>query len=286
MTTQSTPTTTKASTGAAAPLSLQVYPVSEQARGAFDGGKITETKPIGFPREGSAVRRIGPLFYWAWAGSTGPAVIGMHPHEGFEIVSYVLCGELGHKDTLGTNKTVGQGGIQVMQTASGVSHEEHMLGKTGTEFFQIWYEPNMNETLKKPAVYADFEADQIPTTTDPITGISHRRYLGSVQNETGKAAAFALDTDGALEAYTIPAGQSLQLYLKQGRGLGAVTIAGVADWRTAPDKPGKVAVRKEFAVAKAESGPATLYLHASGTGDLEVMIVHVPLNVDYRLYPK
>lgn len=265
---------------------ITVYPVSQQARGAFDGGKITETKPIGFPREGSAVRRVGPLFYWAWAASTGPAVIGLHPHEGFEIVSYVLRGEIGHKDTLGNNRTVGQGGIQVMQTASGVSHEEHMLGANGAEFFQIWYEPNIRETLQKSAVYADFEAANIPTTTDPATGIEHRLFLGSVQNTTAKQAAFALDTDGSLEAYTIPAGQTLELKLKEGRALAAVTIRGIAEWRSVATEIGKAAVRKEFTVVEAKASSGSVYLHAAGSEALEIMVVEVPLSVGYKLYQK
>ncbi len=265
---------------------IEIYPVTAQARGAFDGGKITETKPIGFPREGSAVRRVGPLFYWAWASSSGSAVIGMHPHEGFEIVSYVLRGQLGHKDTLGSNRTVKEGGIQVMQTASGVSHEEHMISDNGTDFFQIWYEPNMRETRLKSAVYADFEAEKIPTSVDASTGITHRRFLGSVVNDSGKSAAFALDTDGTLEAYTIPAGQSVTLSLPKGRAISAVTIRGIADWRLQAGEPGHVAVRKEFAVVKAGENNAHVTLYASGVEELEVMLVETPLSVPYHLYQK
>ena len=54
---------------------VRVYPPNEQGSGSFDGGKITEIKPIGFPGEGSARTRIGPLFYWAWATANGPATM-------------------------------------------------------------------------------------------------------------------------------------------------------------------------------------------------------------------
>ena len=121
---------------------LRVYPPSEQASGSFDGGRITEIKPIGFRGEGSALTRIGPLFYWAWAESDGPATIALHPHRGFEIVSYVLNGEIGHRDTGGHEGRIRAGGVQVMQTGSGVSHEECTF-EGHTEFFQIWFEPNL-----------------------------------------------------------------------------------------------------------------------------------------------
>lgn len=140
---------------------LDIYPPSAQGVGSFDGGKITEIKPIPFPREGGGAKRTGPLLYWAWASSQGDGVIGMHPHQGFEIISYVLKGSVGHTDTAGNNRRVAAGGIQIMQTGSGISHQEEMYGEQ-TDFFQIWFEPHMNESLQRPPVYSDYEDSDFP----------------------------------------------------------------------------------------------------------------------------
>ncbi|MDN4593273.1 hypothetical protein [Polycladomyces subterraneus] len=70
----------------------EVYTPDQQGTGAFDGGKITEQKPIGFPHEFSAVKRVGPLFYWSWFYAKEEGMIGAHPHQGFEIVTYVIQG--------------------------------------------------------------------------------------------------------------------------------------------------------------------------------------------------
>lgn len=59
----------------------QTIKPEQQANGYFDGGKITEQKPIGFSGEGSTINRLGPLFYWAWGKTTEPAEIGLHPHK-------------------------------------------------------------------------------------------------------------------------------------------------------------------------------------------------------------
>jgi len=72
----------------------QIIKPQDQATGQFDGGKITEQKPIGFPGEDAVIERLGPLFYWAWAESREPAEIGLHPHQGYEIITYVLKGKL------------------------------------------------------------------------------------------------------------------------------------------------------------------------------------------------
>ena len=140
---------------------LETYTPEQQGAGSFDGGKITEIKPIPFPQESGGARRTGPLLYWAWASARGDGVIGMHPHQGFEIISYVMEGAVGHTDTAGNNRRVSAGGIQVMQTGSGISHQEEMYGER-TEFFQIWFEPNMRETLRQTPAYSDVDDSQFP----------------------------------------------------------------------------------------------------------------------------
>lgn len=43
-------------------MKIRVYTQNEQAKGHFGDGEIVENKPIGFPHEGSVVKRVGPLF--------------------------------------------------------------------------------------------------------------------------------------------------------------------------------------------------------------------------------
>ncbi len=155
---------------------FDIYTPEQQGVGSFDGGKITEIKPIPFPRESGGAKRTGPLLYWAWASAKGDGVIGLHPHQGFEIISYVLEGSVGHTDTAGNNRRVDAGGIQVMQTGSGISHQEEMYGER-TEFFQIWFEPNMRESLQKPAVYSDFEDSEFPREPT-VKGVTIKHVIG------------------------------------------------------------------------------------------------------------
>ncbi|MDR2146528.1 MAG: pirin family protein [Tannerella sp.] len=65
-----------------------------------------------------------------------------HPHRDMEIISYVIQGELSHRDSMGNAHTLTRGQSQYMSAGTGVTHSEYNHGDGDLRFAQIWIFPD------------------------------------------------------------------------------------------------------------------------------------------------
>lgn len=253
---------------------LQVFDRTTQDQGSFDGGRIREYKVIGMPQDRTQRKRIGPLFYWSWAKGDPHSVIALHPHQGFEIFSYVIGGTLIHRDTLGTRRPVDAGGLQLMQTGSGVSHEE-VMGPAGTEFFQIWLEPHLRQAIAKPPTYADFAEAEFFVQSEP--GVQRKQVLGDTSPVSLQVPAEMVDM-------AIEPGAHLNHALGPNRAVAALMVEGRGTWRL--QEAAQTAQLGDLVSSQNPTREAQAIAYTNSNTPARIVLLEVPLAVDYPLYPE
>lgn len=71
-----------------------------------------------------------------------------HPHNDMEIISYIVKGEITHKDSMGHSETLKSGEVQYLSAGTGITHSEHNVHQSeDLRLLQIWiYPPQKNLT--------------------------------------------------------------------------------------------------------------------------------------------
>ena len=170
---------------------IAIYNKDEQVSGNFNNGEILEKKPIGFAQDGGKLKPYSNLFYWADAWTpNSKSTIGLHPHQGFEICSFVIKGSIRHYDTK-QNKWIelNAGDAQIIRSGNGISHAEEILDNS--EMFQIWFDPDISKTISKPATYNDYKSTSFPII---------KNKKNTVVTIKGENSPFIMDTEG-IEIY-------------------------------------------------------------------------------------
>ena len=144
-----------------------------------------------------------------------------HPHRDMEIFSYVLEGALAHRDSLGNERILTPGQIQLMSAGTGVRHSEFNPSSTeSTHFLQIWIQPR--EQGLKPS-YTEWHPSPQNADDPKVLVIS----------PDGRDGSAGIQQDAEIYRILLEPGQSLQHEVREGRGIwlqiakGSVVVNGI-----------------------------------------------------------
>jgi redox-sensitive bicupin YhaK (pirin superfamily) len=166
---------------------------------------------------------------------------GTHGHSDMEIISYVLDGALGHKDSIGNGATIVPGEVQRMSAGTGIRHSEYNHAQQTTHFLQIWILPNRAGVKPGYEQKAFSDADK-------------RGRLRLVASPDGRDGSVTVHADAALYAGLFNGDERHELALNPAR-LGYVFVArGAVNVNGQPLQTGDALTLREEAHVVIESG--------------------------------
>jgi redox-sensitive bicupin YhaK (pirin superfamily) len=165
----------------------------------------------------------------------------MHPHRGIETVTYMIAGEVQHRDSIGNSGTIGPGDVQWMTAGRGILHEEMPKQRHGLlAGFQLWVNLPARDKMMRPR-YQDIPARAIPEVkrTD---GVRIRVVTGTVNSITGPVTdivAEPLYLDVTVPSnmdfqHPVTAGHATFAYVFEGEGRFGISDDAVGETAHAP----------------------------------------------------
>jgi hypothetical protein len=149
----------------------------------------------------------------------------LHPHRGIETVTYVLHGEVKHKDTLGNSGRIGAGDVQWMTAGRGIMHEEMpQVRPEGIAGFQLWVNLPAKLKMTRPR-YQEIRAGEVPEIKKE-DGTRIRVITGTVDGVRGPVTGVAADPI-YLDVF-VPAHASFRQLIERGRTAFAYVFEGEA----------------------------------------------------------
>jgi redox-sensitive bicupin YhaK (pirin superfamily) len=149
----------------------------------------------------------------------------MHPHRGIETVTYMLAGEVQHRDTLGNAGSIGAGDVQWMTAGGGILHEEMpQVRPEGNAGFQLWVNLPANLKVTQPR-YQDIPSREIPEVVTE-DGVKIRVIAGNVAGTKGAVTGIAANPTyldmfippGRSFTQSVPQGHTAFAYVFEGKG--------------------------------------------------------------------
>ncbi len=141
---------------------------------------------------------------------------GAHPHRDMEILTYIVEGELSHRDSTGTEATIKRDDVQRMSAGTGVVHSEFNKSDKPVHLLQIWIMPEAKDL--RPS-YED-------RTFSPEEKQNQLRLIAS---RDGRDGSTRINQDASIYASLLDSGKTLDLNLEPGRHAWVQLVSGELD---------------------------------------------------------
>ena len=153
--------------------------------------------------------------------------IGPHPHRGFSPVTFVIEGEVHHRDSRGNNQIAKKGEVQWMHAGAGIIHSERPSQKLAEEngeqeIIQLWINTPAARKMQEP-VYQYLAESKIPVFTSEDNLVKNKLVAGKYNDLRGKIktdsellVVWGLAKKDGKQTYQLPELFNVMLYIIRG----------------------------------------------------------------------
>lgn len=257
-------TATKSISGHVRPLARIVATTRSLEGGGFEVNRPFPTAALEWLDPFLMLDEMAPVDHGPGRAVGAPA----HPHRGFETVTYVLQGEVEHRDSAGNHGVIGPGDVQWMTAGDGILHSEMPSARIQTEGgvlhgLQLWV--NLPSTLRRTqpsyqAISHEQHASIVGEgwTVDVVAG-SMLGVVGPARTHTPVGYARLTVQPGATCRIPVPDGFTAAIYAFAGSGI-------VSDSGMALDA-------QHLAVFEPTSGDVVVSVPAAAAGHFDAVVL-------------
>ncbi len=194
-----------------------------QSRSTMEGAGVKLKRAFGEDHP-----KLDPFLLLDDFGSDNPddymAGFPFHPHRGIETITYVLEGEVQHKDSMGNEGIISSGDVQWMTAGNGIIHEEMPIRSEGLMWgFQLWANLPAKNKMMNPR-YRDVKKEDIPEVE--VDGAKVKIICGEVNGIKGPVQDIVTDPEyldvtinpNSEFVHSIKKGHNVFAYVIQGEG--------------------------------------------------------------------
>ncbi len=154
--------------------------------------------------------------------------IGPHPHRGFTPVTFIIDGEIHHRDSRGNNQIAKKGEVQWMHAGAGIVHSErpsqNLMDRNGTnEIIQLWVNSPASKKMREPK-YQYITEEEIPLFSSEDEQISNKliagdydELKGKIETESDLLMIWGTANGKGSQSYHIPKGFNTMIYVIKGQ---------------------------------------------------------------------
>ena len=154
--------------------------------------------------------------------------VGAHPHRGFTPVTFIIEGEIHHRDSRGNNQIAKKGEVQWMHAGSGIVHSERpsqdLIDRNGTnEIIQLWVNSPADKKMQEPS-YQYVPEQEMPVFVSEDKNIRSKVIVGQygalkgkIEGESDLLMLWNDAIDTGSQTFSVPTGFNTMLYTIKGQ---------------------------------------------------------------------